>query len=327
MDFDKRLKYAMEKRNMTQAELSRKTEIDKPSISYYVKGEYEPKYDRIEKIAQALNVNAFWLTGSEPFFFQTDFVKDHYETSKLLVNLIQNFIKKKGITIEEFFKDSHLTYKIYQELLNNLKENRTSTLLINNFIIKDIAKDLNMEFNTLLEKINDNPTLSEYNHNIDSYTIKQNQDINTIPGAKKINTNSKTVSLPILGTVPAGFGKNPFFEIDEWTECPVDILPYSENPEERYYILRVSGDSMYSKLQNKDLIIVDIKQEVKNGDIGVFRINDETTVKTFYFYPDRIELVPYNTEAFTTTVYPLSSLEDIGFEIQGKVVGLYFRPI
>ena len=98
MDFDKRLKYAMRKRNMTQAELSRKTEIDKPSISYYVKGEYEPKFDRIEKIAQVLNVNAFWLTGSEPFFFQTDFVKDHCETSKLLVKLIQKVLLLKNFS-------------------------------------------------------------------------------------------------------------------------------------------------------------------------------------------------------------------------------------
>ena len=163
--------------------------------------------------------------------------------------------------------------------------------------------------------------------NIDSYTIKQNQDINTIPRAKKINTNSKIVSLPILGTVPAGFGKNPFFEIDEWTECPVDILPYSENPEERYYILKVSGDSMYPLLLDRDLIIVDIKKELNNGDIGVFRIDDETTVKTYYKFPDRIELDPYNKEAFKTMVYPLKQLQELGFEIQGKVIGLYFRPI
>ena len=60
MDFDKRLKYAMRKRNMTQAELSRKTEIDKPSISYYVKGEYEPKFDRIEKNSKNIRCKCFF---------------------------------------------------------------------------------------------------------------------------------------------------------------------------------------------------------------------------------------------------------------------------
>lgn len=58
-----RLREAMNIRNIKQAELSRKTGIDKGSISLYVSGKYAPKGDKLYKLAMALNVSAAWLSG------------------------------------------------------------------------------------------------------------------------------------------------------------------------------------------------------------------------------------------------------------------------
>ena len=60
-----RLKSALEIRNISQSELSRKTGIGKSSISTYLTGEYEPKQKNIYKMALALNVNEAWLMGAE----------------------------------------------------------------------------------------------------------------------------------------------------------------------------------------------------------------------------------------------------------------------
>ena len=59
----KRIKQALEIRNMKQADLVSATGIGKSSISTYLSGEYEPKQRNIYKIAHALNVSEAWLMG------------------------------------------------------------------------------------------------------------------------------------------------------------------------------------------------------------------------------------------------------------------------
>ena len=58
-----RLKEALSKANMKQAELCKLTGIDKGAMSSYIAGKYEPKSDAINKMAIALNVNEMWLWG------------------------------------------------------------------------------------------------------------------------------------------------------------------------------------------------------------------------------------------------------------------------
>lgn len=322
MNLYKRLRYALKKRNIAPIELSNITNIDKASISNYLNNKYEPKKDKVKIISDALKINPFWLLGFEPFFFENETKQDHISTINLLINFIKEFIQNKNISIDDFLTYSNIDFEDFKLLLEGKKmPQKNIVLLVNMYLIRQISNALDIDENMLLELINDNPELSE-----NKYVAKASS-IENLQGAKRINIKSRSVKLPILGTVPASFGHSPCINADEWINCPIDILPYSENPEERYYILKVSGDSMYPLLQDRDLIIVDIKKELKNGDIGVFRIDDETTVKTYYKFPDRIELDPYNKEAFKTMVYPLKQLQELGFEIQGKVIGLYFRPI
>lgn len=62
--FNKRLKQAMEYRNVKPAELSKLTNIGKSSISQWLSGKYSAKQDKIFVIAKALNVNPSWLIGA-----------------------------------------------------------------------------------------------------------------------------------------------------------------------------------------------------------------------------------------------------------------------
>lgn len=65
MYFNKRLKHAMNLRNIKQVDLVRKTGISKSSISQYVSGEYIPKQDKIFSLAKALDVDPSWLMGKD----------------------------------------------------------------------------------------------------------------------------------------------------------------------------------------------------------------------------------------------------------------------
>lgn len=58
-----RISEALYIRKMKQVELCEKTGIPKSAMSQYVSGLFEPKHDRIYKIALALDVSEAWLMG------------------------------------------------------------------------------------------------------------------------------------------------------------------------------------------------------------------------------------------------------------------------
>ena len=64
--FTKRLADVMRNKEITQAELSKRTGIRASSISDYIKGKYLPKQDKVALIADALSVNPAWLMGYKP---------------------------------------------------------------------------------------------------------------------------------------------------------------------------------------------------------------------------------------------------------------------
>ena len=65
-EFKYRLKQAIEKKGITASELSRISGVGKSDISYYLKGRYLPKQDKVYMLAKALGVDPGWLiTGVE----------------------------------------------------------------------------------------------------------------------------------------------------------------------------------------------------------------------------------------------------------------------
>lgn len=58
-----RLRDGLSMRDMTQAELSRQSGVDKSSISRYLKNEYKGNQDAVYRIAHALRVDEAWLMG------------------------------------------------------------------------------------------------------------------------------------------------------------------------------------------------------------------------------------------------------------------------
>lgn len=59
----KRLEQALTIRNMKQSELCKRASIPKSSLSLYLSEAYEPKQDRLYKMASVLHVSEVWLMG------------------------------------------------------------------------------------------------------------------------------------------------------------------------------------------------------------------------------------------------------------------------
>lgn len=60
-----RLEQAFAASGLTQAELARRSGIDRGSISLYLSGRYRPKADKLIRLAGALSVSPEWLSGVE----------------------------------------------------------------------------------------------------------------------------------------------------------------------------------------------------------------------------------------------------------------------
>jgi transcriptional regulator with XRE-family HTH domain len=59
----KRIEKALAIRNMKQSQLCKLADVPKSSLCLYLKGDYEPKQDKILRMANVLNVSESWLMG------------------------------------------------------------------------------------------------------------------------------------------------------------------------------------------------------------------------------------------------------------------------
>ena len=107
--FKDRLAQAMQTRNISAAELSKKSGLSKAQISQYVNGIYQAKQVALYKLATTLNVSEAWLMGHDvPMQRQTDEDQLHdllADLSEGDLKRIADFIDVAGqLTDEQFDK-------------------------------------------------------------------------------------------------------------------------------------------------------------------------------------------------------------------------------
>jgi len=122
---------------------------------------------------------------------------------------------------------------------------------------------------------------------------------------------------PILGRVVAGM---PELAVEEKEgELYLDSEWVGQ---EDIFLLRVRGHSMIdADIRDNDLLIVQMTQSCRNGDIIIALLEEEATVKRFFREVDRIRLQPENPSMQPIYV----KKDDPGFRIIGKVKGLLRR--
>ena len=124
--------------------------------------------------------------------------------------------------------------------------------------------------------------------------------------------NSKVHMIPVFETVSAGFGAYA-------NDCIIDYMPLyianiSDVPD--MMCIKVTGDSMYPKIEDGDIIVVRRQPIVDNGQIAVVLIDGEDgVVKKINSGNDFIELISINP------MYPPRRFEDEDTE-RISIVGL-----
>ena len=92
------------------------------------------------------------------------------------------------------------------------------------------------------------------------------------------------------GAVSAGTGEWLEDEVKEEITISADKVPSSPYD----LILKVNGDSMEPLFQNHEYIFVRKTMEIRNGQIGVFIVDNEAYLKKAYIEKDHLRLVSLN---------------------------------
>lgn len=173
---------------------------------------------------------------------------------------------KADLTQEELAKEIGYSTKASISKIEN------DALDINQSTIVALARALNTTPSALMGWTDDTPSEKS---NI-SYIIKD--DI---------------YSIPLFGSVSAGFGAYASDEI-------LDYIPtVIRNPYEAKETLaiRVTGESMYPKIEDGDIIVVHKQDSVDSGSIAVLLLDgDEGLVKKVEYGHDWIDLISINPE-------------------------------
>lgn len=126
-------------------------------------------------------------------------------------------------------------------------------------------------------------------------------------------SGENTYYRPIYASVSAGFGALG-------DNIAIGLMPlYISNPAdvEDTICVKVSGDSMYPKIEDGDTIVVRKQDTLQDGEIGVIRFGDEFFVKRVEFEKNALRLISINPE-YAPRLIEGPDLDQA--EIVGKVV-------
>lgn len=115
----------------------------------------------------------------------------------------------------------------------------------------------------------------------------------TIDNARYIETNTKTIKIPLLGKVPAGVPIEAIEDLLGYEEIPISMLQGGND----YFALKIEGDSMYPEYMSGDTIIVKQQPDCESGDDCVVMVNgDDATFKRVVKQEKNIILKPLNNK-------------------------------
>jgi len=107
-----RLKQLLDETGMTQQELADKSGVHKSKISKYIKGEYCPKADAAQKMAEVFNVSPVWIMGVEGIDRQNNPIGENknadadIKKALELYKLYKNAIPQIQLAVENLLKPS-----------------------------------------------------------------------------------------------------------------------------------------------------------------------------------------------------------------------------
>ncbi len=321
-----KLQVFRENNDMTQAELAKKLNISRATLSYYENAKNEPPIYTLIKMSQVLNCSVDSLLGLE----KDSNSKSNQETSTDFSSKIfqlNNLIKKNKKTFEELSLSKRRSDRMLNELIMSKKRN---DLIFKEFekainrsdASKKIFDELSEEFLKYLKKTNTD-LKEEY---AEELIPKIENTIDLEPSYKKEesfleryltkltqneNLSQKFIPVNVVGSVKCG---SPAYAYKEVTSTIALPAKYKD-----CYLLRADGDSMNKLFYDGELIVCCQNKIPHNNDIVVAYIpeHEEATCKKLKCEHQTLELHPCSTMAYEIQRYD----ENSDVQIMAVVLG------
>ncbi|WP_338748295.1 XRE family transcriptional regulator [Staphylococcus aureus] len=233
------------------------------------------------------------------------------------MNKERNIIIAKNI--RKFLNDSNMSQKKLAELINikpstlsdylNLRSNPSHGVIQR---IADVFEVGKSDIDTTYK--DDNDITSIYNkltpprqENVLNYANEQLEEQN-YKGDNVVDINSykqEKTPVNVNGCVSAGVGERLHDET-LFTEMVKGPIPTHD------LALKVNGDSMEPMFKDGEIIFVEKTHNIKNGQIGIFIIEEEAYVKKVFVEDDRLTLVSLNKDYDDLHFYRNESVRLIG---------------
>ena len=123
---------------------------------------------------------------------------------------------------------------------------------------------------------------------VSSDDLLSNDEPNALPLAE-----NKIYQVPVFSSVSAGFGAYACSDVVDY--MPLFIENSADVPD--MICIKVSGDSMYPKIEDNDIVVVRKQESVDSGSVAVVIVDGEQGfVKRVVYDDDTIELQSINPE-------------------------------
>lgn len=125
--------------------------------------------------------------------------------------------------------------------------------------------------------------------------------------------------IPVLGVIKAGIPIEAQEDIIEYVDIPKKWLQGGKT----FYGLKISGDSMYPKYLENDIVIFEKNEDMyqaDNKDCAILINGFDATFKKLKLNQNGITLIPYNldnTDGFETTYYDSEQIQKLPIKIIG----------
>ncbi len=220
-----------------------------------------------------------------------------YKLNEIASKVIKQKRLEKGYSLEDV--TNKLNNIITRQSLYRYENNEAR---MKNIIFKKICLALDCDPQDVWNEIND---IFIKDLNFDNATI--------------LDIDTDTVQIPVLGTIKAGIP----------IEAQEDILEYIDIPKKwlrggrSFYGLKISGDSMYPKYAENDIVIFEKTEDyisANNKDCAVMVNGFDATFKNVTISENGISLVPLNLtnkDNYLPTFYNKEQVESLPVKIIG----------
>lgn len=215
----------------------------------------------------------------------------------MLESKLKEIIIEKFGSIRQFSLSIDIPYTTVDSILKRGIDNSN----VGNVI--KMCKALNISIDNLLENKEIISNINFDNCNLIKYDI----------------SDDNIAYIPVLGVIKAGIP----------IEAQQDILEYVDIPKKwlqggrQYYGLKISGDSMFPKYQENDIVIFEKNDDIyeaDNKDCAIYINGFDATFKKIKLNQNGITLIPYNQEnsdGFETTYYDKEQIENLPIKVIG----------